>query len=53
MKWDCHLCREELESGDLEEVVDHVRTMHPERFEEPERWPDGGLVIHESDPDPL
>ena len=45
----CHLCEDEWpdEEGGMESAIDHLRVMHPDKFEEPERWPDGGLVIHD------
>lgn len=43
----CNLCDGPLEGGSLEEILDHLRVMHPDQYEPPERWPDGGLVIHD------
>lgn len=50
----CLVCREEWpdEDGGLESVVDHMRVMHPDDFEPPERWPDGALVIHDTTIEP-
>lgn len=51
----CELCDWEQpdELGGLEAGVDHIRVMHPDLYGDgPERWPDGGLVIHDDDPDP-
>lgn len=31
--------------SDVEVMIDHLRVMHPDDFQEPERWPDGGLVL--------
>lgn len=39
----CGLCPEELQG--LEATVDHLRLMHPDQYEEPTRWPDGGIVF--------
>lgn len=30
---------------DVDVMLDHIRVMHPDDYEEPERWPDGRLVI--------
>ncbi|HKY57617.1 MAG TPA: hypothetical protein VJL80_06235 [Aeromicrobium sp.] len=45
----CGLCDWEQPDaeGGLEAGIDHIRVMHPDQYEEPERWPDGGLVIHD------
>jgi hypothetical protein len=31
--------------ADVEVMLDHIRVMHPDDYEEPERWPDGSLVV--------
>lgn len=51
MNGTCALCLEPLAVDGLEGIVDHVRLMHPDQFEDPQRWPDGGLVVvDETDP---
>lgn len=49
------MCREEWPDGEgvkvgqvnVESIIDHIRVMHPDQYEEPERWPDGSLVIYD------
>lgn len=43
----CNLCQDEWPDaeGGLESFFDHLRVMHPDEHEEPERWPDGQLVV--------
>lgn len=50
----CNLCGDEWPDveGGMESGIDHLRVMHPDQFEEPERWPDGGLVIHDDTIEP-
>jgi len=55
----CDICghHEVPESGnmmdDIQLMDDHLRVMHPDLYGEgPERWPDGGIVIHDADPRP-
>lgn len=50
----CLVCDDEWpdDEGGIESAVDHIRVMHPDQYEPPERWPDGGLVIHDDDPSP-
>lgn len=45
----CLLCNEEWpdDQGGIESGVDHIRVNHPDQYEAPERWPDGGLVIYD------
>lgn len=38
----CLLCHERLPDY---EVIDHLRLLHPDRYEAPLLWPDGELVI--------
>lgn len=40
----CYPCAERIDDGEL---LDHVRLIHPD--DQPERWPDGDLVIHDED----
>lgn len=45
----CLLCHDEWPDaeGGIESFLDHLRVMHPDADHgEPERWPDGALVIH-------
>lgn len=49
----CELCGHEDKSAadkemadDIVLMLDHLRVMHPEQGE-PERWPDGSLVLHD------
>jgi hypothetical protein len=32
-------------------MIHHLRQYHPDQYEEPWRWPDGGLVIEDDYPD--
>jgi hypothetical protein len=43
----CLICEDEWpdEEGGLESFVDHMRVNHPDQYEEPDRWPDGQLVV--------
>lgn len=46
----CNVCGEDVPSVEL---LDHLRVMHPDHYGNgPERWPDGGIVIHDDDPQP-
>jgi hypothetical protein len=47
----CEICNEDIDPGGLREMVDHIRLLHPDDYEEPEQWPDGGFVIHEEPSD--
>lgn len=39
--------------GDVRLMDDHLRVMHPDEYGDgPERWPDGGVVIHDTTLDP-
>lgn len=40
----CLLCSSDVPS---EELLDHIRVMHPDDYEPPLTWPDGSLVIIE------
>ncbi len=43
--WDtgwCWTCKEEVHS---EELLDHLRLIHPSVYEEPAKWPDGTRVV--------
>ena len=44
----CRICQDEWSDADggIEAILDHLRVMHPDRWEPPQRWPDGGLVDH-------
>lgn len=38
---------------DVTLIVDHLRVMHPEEYGDgPERWSDGGVVIHDETLEP-
>lgn len=41
----CELCKEWIEWETLEDAADHMRLYHPDEVGEPERWPDGSLVV--------
>lgn len=45
----CALCHENTDS--LPDMVHHLRQFHPDHYEEPERWPDGGLVMPDGNPE--
>lgn len=40
----CHLCNEDVPTTKL---LDHVRLLHPDVYEEPETWPDGRRVVYD------
>lgn len=42
----CCQCGDEMPVS-LDAIVDHLRVMHPDDYDELEWWPDGGLVIRE------
>lgn len=47
----CGYSKDKSESllADVEVMLDHIRVMHPDDYEEPERWPDGQLVVRVED----
>jgi hypothetical protein len=48
----CHLCEDPDVPTDPQGLLDHLRVMHPDVYGDgPERWPDGGIVIHEEPSD--
>lgn len=44
MEWKCALCLSFLPA---EEIMDHIRLMHPDQEVKAERWPDGEPVFFE------
>lgn len=43
----CEVCGDEIVPGGLQEILDHLRVFHPDEYGDgPERYADGGLVIH-------
>jgi hypothetical protein len=51
----CGLCEWEQPDaeGGIEAGVDYIRVMHPEHYGDgPERWPDGGIVLHDETIEP-
>lgn len=49
----CEVCGEQIVPGTLNDILDHLRVVHPNIYGDgPEMWPDGGPVItfHESVP---
>lgn len=54
----CGLCGEhDTTPKDMAEdvalMMDHLRLFHPEHYGDgPERWPDGGVVLHDETIDP-
>jgi hypothetical protein len=48
--WECTICGEMVPASEIISL-NHFRLIHPDLdVQTVERWPDGGLVIHE-DPD--
>jgi len=46
VKWFCQLGSDEpIEADDLDAVAEHLRLMHPDQDHEPQRWPDGDIVV--------
>ena len=41
MKGRCHPCGEEVD-----DMGNHLRIIHPDVYDNLERWPDGELVMH-------
>ncbi len=48
----CTICSTELDIDSLEGVIDHLREEHSESYVEPERWPDGALVVYDETLEP-
>lgn len=49
----CHICPQGDNTVPDDEVVDHLRVLHPDVYGEgPERWPDGDVVVHNLALDP-
>lgn len=45
----CLMCSESIPDDAL---LEHLRLIHPEFFNELERWPDGGIVVHDDTLEP-
>ncbi len=45
----CEICGE---THPIQHILNHLRVMHPDHYEEPDTWPDGGPVIVDIAPDP-
>jgi hypothetical protein len=46
----CEICGDAIDPGGIQDILDHLRVLHPETYGDgPERWPDGGLVIDDTD----
>lgn len=45
----CWQCRTEVRS---DSILDHLRLIHPDQWEEPPRWPDGRRVVIDETLDP-
>lgn len=44
----CFLCPPEDNKLPDEDMLSHLRVIHPDAYGDgPERWPDGGLVVHD------
>jgi hypothetical protein len=42
----CEVCGDPIIPGTLNDILDHLRVMHPDVYGDgPEMWPDGGPVI--------
>jgi hypothetical protein len=41
-KGTCHLCDE-----DTDDILGHLRVIHPDIWDGIERWPDGGFVVYD------
>lgn len=50
----CLLCGDEWPDaeGGVESFLDHLRVLHPDEHEEPERWPDGRIVVYDDTLEP-
>jgi hypothetical protein len=49
----CFLCPPEDNKLDDDHMLEHLRVMHPDAYGDgPERWPDGGMVVHDMTLDP-
>lgn len=42
--WQCNKCDEFYPA---DQIVNHIRLMHPDTDSGPEFWPDGDPIIHE------
>jgi hypothetical protein len=49
MKWHCPCggCGWAEHVTDLDQVFDHIQVIHPIHDYQPQRWPDGQVVIHD------
>jgi hypothetical protein len=49
----CHVCPPDAEKVADEEMVNHLRLLHPELYGDgPERWPDGSVVVYDQTLEP-
>jgi hypothetical protein len=48
----CHLCPPGDDWVPDFDVANHLRVVHPDVNDAPERWPDGQIVIHDLTLDP-
>lgn len=44
MNWACNVCHEVYAP---DKILEHVRLMHPDKWDAPDTWPDGGAVTWE------
>ncbi len=45
----CEVCGDPVPTAQL---LDHLRLLHPDDYGDgPQRWPDGGLVVIDADPE--
>jgi hypothetical protein len=45
----CSVCDSLYEFDDVENLLHHIRLFHPDTDANPERWPDGEIVIYDED----
>lgn len=48
----CHLCPDEPPFTTAGAILHHLRVCHPSVWEGIDRWPDGSIVWHDSNPTP-
>lgn len=47
----CEFCGHEMRVSDIEQILAHVKDVHPEHYVEPLRWPDGEVAVMWENPD--
>jgi hypothetical protein len=49
----CHVCPPGDQNVPDDDMLDHLRVMHPDLWGDgPERWPDGSVVVYDTTLEP-